>query len=173
MTEPKPLTPEAVLLQGLRDVADRWPGEVALFANGVLSRWSAARAAVPDAGLDPSRERRTPMGEPSFMRSIAPREISGTDAIALLAICGQGGNYGRLGEPLVCGHPAGHTGDHAWVSLPTFVDGEASVRDEYRALLLDFVAWQLESGDPDGDPDLAVDEYLDEYAERQRREAGA
>jgi hypothetical protein len=39
-------------------------------------------------------------------------------------ICGLSGNYGPFMEPLACGHPKGHDGDHAWVSLPTFVNGK-------------------------------------------------
>jgi hypothetical protein len=39
------------------------------------------------------------------------------------AICGVSCNCGPFGEPLVCGHPTGHGGPHAWSSLPTFVDG--------------------------------------------------
>ena len=45
------------------------------------------------------------------------------DALAALSICGLSGNYGAKGEPLACAYPRGHDGDHAWASLPTFVDG--------------------------------------------------
>lgn len=39
-------------------------------------------------------------------------------------MCGLSGDYGALMEPLACGYPKGHSGDHAWASLPTFVDGK-------------------------------------------------
>lgn len=35
------------------------------------------------------------------------------------AVCGIVSNSGPDGEPLGCGYPAGHEGDHAWASLPT------------------------------------------------------
>lgn len=43
-------------------------------------------------------------------------------------ICGVVCAAGRHGEPLACGHPHGHAGDHAWGSLPTFVAGATNER---------------------------------------------
>lgn len=38
-------------------------------------------------------------------------------------ICGVIHHGGRKGEPLACGLPSGHVGEHAWAGIPTFVDG--------------------------------------------------
>lgn len=46
--------------------------------------------------------------------------------------CGVGSASGRNGEMLLCGLPAGHDGEHAWASLPTFVNG-GFVGNPYRA----------------------------------------
>ena len=35
-------------------------------------------------------------------------------------ICGVVSQSGPNREPLACGFPQGHDGDHAWASLPTF-----------------------------------------------------
>jgi hypothetical protein len=37
------------------------------------------------------------------------------------AICGVVSHSGAKGEPLACGFPFGHSGAHAWATLPTFV----------------------------------------------------
>lgn len=37
------------------------------------------------------------------------------------ALCGVVSNSGRDGEPLACGFTRGHSGAHAWATLPTFV----------------------------------------------------
>lgn len=101
------------------------------------------------------------------------------DAIAALSICGASGAYGAYGEPLACAHRRGHHGDHAWASLPTFVDGSpvggrvaGITADEHRAMLLDFCEYlDTPGGDRVADlddPEAVVDLYLDEYAERMQ-----
>jgi ribosomal protein L37E len=40
------------------------------------------------------------------------------------AICGIVSYSGAKGEPLACGFPAGHAGNHAWATLPTFTQVE-------------------------------------------------
>lgn len=41
-------------------------------------------------------------------------------------ICGVVSESGPNGEPLACGHKWGHSGPHAWSSLPTFTWGGSS-----------------------------------------------
>lgn len=62
--------------------------------------------------------------DPMEARPLAEKPgIDPGDALAALSICGLSGNYGAKGEPLACAYRRGHDGDHAWASLPTFVDG--------------------------------------------------
>ena len=41
-----------------------------------------------------------------------------------MSICGVVCNCGPEGEPLACGYPIGHEGNHAWSAIPSFCYGE-------------------------------------------------
>lgn len=46
------------------------------------------------------------------------------EEIAKQRICGVVCNCGPEGEPLACGYPPLHDGNHSWASIPTFCYGQ-------------------------------------------------
>lgn len=53
-------------------------------------------------------------------------------------ICGVAHAGGRNGELLACGMPMGHTGEHAWTTLPSFFEGLTKTEKAVKRLLDNF-----------------------------------